>query len=371
MTDRYEIQISSAESGPYRLYTTIKSGNSEQEQQKAHSIALPKDLVSQPSIVRVVAVSKKGKVGQVKAIMNSFSPEIKAITEVVVNEKDKLWSLNFNPAKPQVVYATYVQDASHNIIATLRVADYAQGKLSNVQVINPSGYGGLFSKDGKLLAYFQPRTTDDLPRLLVIREMETGLNRTLRLPANLWIGSMAWSPDGQHIAFLEQNNEYTRLWKLTISTEKLEPITAVMPYKEPGGLWQGSIDWTPDGKAIIATRSDHQTSINRRFGLSMISVANGRILSDFMTLPNWRDESPSFSPDGKQIAFLSSRTGPSSNNYSLWLRDIATNQLRHLRFPEGFQLSSIFQPHWINGSQLLIAVYSGYTAQNRYYVVSI
>lgn len=353
-TAKYEVQIAVAESGPYRPYTTLKMGEQEEEQLKTHSLTLPNSLTNQPVVVRIVAVSKSGKVGYVRAIMNSTSPTPISVTELVVSEKDQLSSLTFNSTKPQVAYVTYVQDATLNLIPTLRLADYARGQLLNTRVITPGGFSPAFSRDGKQLAYFLPRQTTSPSLSLLIRDVTTDDSRVIQLPGDLWLVSPTWSPDGQWIAFLEQNNEYTRLWKINIAIGKLEPITSTMPYKESGGVWQGIIDWSPDGKAIVATRSIRIKNADWRFGLSLISPDNGVFLSDINTLAGWADKNPSYSPDGQKVAFVSSRANTSSDYTTIWIRNLATNQLRHIRLPDLYQLSDTTSPKWVTDNTLLI-----------------
>ena len=359
ITERYEVQIASAESGPYQQYKTIAVGGQEKEQLEARAVTLPNNLTIQPVVVRVVAIGESGKPGYVRAIMNSISPMPASVTEIAVSEQDKLLSLTFNPVGQQVAYITFVQDASLAVIPTLRLADYSNGQLSNKRVLMPSGFNPIFSRDGKQLAYFLPYQSKSPFQSLIIQDIETNKNRLIPLSGDLWVGSHSWSPDGQWIAFLEQNNEYTRLWKINVANGKQEAITPSMPYKQAGGLWQSSIDWSPDGRAIAASRSSRTTDTDWRFSLSLVSPANGTSLSDIQTLAGWVDKNPSYSPDGQNLAFVSSRTNTLSNLMTLWIRDLTTNQLRHIRLPDSYQVMDSFRPQWVNDHSLLVMANTG------------
>lgn len=370
-TAKYEVQIAFAELGPYRPYTTIKVGKQEDEQLETRSLTLPNSLTTQPVVVRVVAISKSGRAGYVRAIMNSTSPIPASITELIVSEKDELSSLNVNPVRPQVAYVTYEQDAAFNVIPTLYLADYTQGKLLNPRVLTPGGFSPTFSRDGRQLAYFLPRQTTSSFLSLFIRDITTDSSRVIQFPGDLWLGSPTWSPDGRWIAFLEQNNEHTRLWKLNVTDGKLEAITPAMPYKGPGGVWQGFIDWSPDGKTIAVSRSLHVTDTDWRVSLSMVSPTNGTFLSDINTLAGWGDKNPSYSPDGRSVAFVSSRANTLTNYTTIWIRNLTTNQLRHLRLPDSYQLSDVSLPRWVSDNALLITAYTGNPVKPRNLIVSL
>lgn len=359
ITERYEVQIAATESGPYQPYKTIKIGGQEKEQLAKQTVTLPDNLTSQPVIVRVVAIGKNGEPGYSRAIMNSTSPVSASVTEVAITETDKLLSLTFNPVRQQVVYVTFVQDASLAVVPTLRLADYSNGQLLNKRVLTPGGLAPVFSRDGKQLAYLLPYQSSSLSKTLVIQDVEANTNRLILLSKEPWVSYYTWSPDGQWIAFLEQTNEYTRLWKINVADGKEEAITPAMPYKQAGGLWQSAIDWAPDGNAIVASRSARTTDTDWRFGFSFVSPANGAFLTDIQTLAGWTDKNPSYSPDGQNLAFVSNRTDPSSNLMTLWIRNLTTNQLRHVRLPDSYQLADSVKPQWLTDRSLMITANSG------------
>lgn len=361
ITKKYEVQIASTEGGAYQPYTTIAIGTQENQQLAEQSLTLPSDLTNQPIVVRVVSVGQSGKAGYVRTVMNSTSPILTSISELTVDEQDNLLSLTFNPGHQQVAYVTFVQDASYNLIPTLRLADYSNGQLLNKRVLKPAGVYPVFSRDGKQLAYLLPYQAANPSRSLVIHDMNTNTDRIVEI-GDKWIGSYSWSPDGQWIAFLEQTNEYTRLWKINLIANTLEALTPVMPYNQAGGVQQSTIDWSPDGKAIVATQSARVTNTDWRFSLALISPLNGSFLSNITASAGWVDKNPSYSPDGESIVFLSSRANTSHDVSTIWIKNVTTNQLRHIRLPASYQISDNFIPQWADNHSLLITAHVATTS---------
>lgn len=371
-TVSYNVLIASSDAGPYRLYTVINVGSDEKQQLAGQSVTLPAELVDQPLVVRVIAVAGNGKAGYVAAIMASTVPAATVVSEVVITEQGENSGLSFSQDKSQALYGTYVQDpVSLAISYRLYLADYAQGQLTNKRLLTPSSFGGLFSRNGRQLAYFLPTETNNQSPRLIIHDIAANTNRLIELTANLWIASFSWSPDGQWIAFLEQNSTYSRLWKLNLADGKQQALTAAVPFTETGALWQGTIDWAPDGKSIAVTRKVSATATDFRVGITLVSPTDGAIITDLNTLPGSIDKNPAYSPDGQQIAFISSRTGSQGASYSIWIRNVASNQLRQVRLPDSFQLTDNFVPQWVGNDGLLFSAYTGSPRKQRRFIVSL
>jgi dipeptidyl aminopeptidase/acylaminoacyl peptidase len=159
-----------------------------------------------------------------------------------------------------------------------------------------------------------------------------------------------WSPDGRCLAFLasrgteEEKKKGAQVWRLDRSGGEAEKLTDIK-----GGV--SDYAWSPDGKRLVLVVSDADSSddpeklegwkrktpppvvLDRyhfkqdregylkrlRSHLRLFDVAARR--DEPLTAGDWDDESPSWSPDGARIAFVSAR-GPDpdrSNNTDIYV----------------------------------------------------
>lgn len=371
LTKKYEVQIATSDEGPYQSYATLKVGSEEKQQLATSTFVLPENLTRQPLVIRVVVVGANDKAGYVRAIMNSTSPILSSITEITLSDEKPNLGLNFDAVLSQIAFATYVQDATYALIPTLYLADYSRGQLTNKRILKPGGFGGIFSRNGRQFAYLTPAQDQNSTRTLIIYDIATTANHTIELQGNLWITSFSWSPDGQWIAFLEQNNEYSRLWKVNLTTGKQEALTAAMPLSGLEGIWQGTTDWSPNGNSIVLTYKSNYSATDFQVGIAQFSPATGTLLSTMNTLTGCVDKNPSYSPDGNQIAFISSRTDNQQRQYSIWIRNLSTNQLRHIRLPDSYQVSDNFTPQWTGNDGLIVTAYDGLLKKYKTFLVAL
>src|SRR5438477_5572608 len=110
-----------------------------------------------------------------------------------------------------------------------------------------------------------------------------------------------WSPDSKRVVFVYDKLEGTD-GKLQINVCNADGSDnkVLIPHK----AFEESPRWSPDGKSIawVSTRDGNQE-------IYSVGLAGGepkRLTSDLAF-----DNNPSWSPDGKQIAFASSRSGNS------------------------------------------------------------
>ena len=117
--------------------------------------------------------------------------------------------------------------------------------------------------------------------------------------------SPAWSPDGRRIAFYSQRPEGSGLYVMDADGKNQRYLT-------PAGQHNPPAEWSPDGNKIALTwevegldgEGFDGVGDGKQFDIAVID-ANGGIPRNLTNHPG-EDACPTWSPDGKQIAFYSS-----------------------------------------------------------------
>ncbi len=126
------------------------------------------------------------------------------------------------------------------------------------------------------------------PVLQQIRVPHDYYYREMYLPqATSGPSAVAWSPDGSTLAYSMQG----RLWRQRLGTEEAEQLTA-------GPSYEYQPDWSPDGRSIayVAYQGDAME-------LRLLDVAS--LESRPLTRNGAVNLEPRFSPDGRRLAFVS------------------------------------------------------------------
>ena len=175
---------------------------------------------------------------------------------------------------------------------------------------------GKFSPDGKLVAFHRGGLGD----LFVISSSGETYSQARRLTSdNPGVHGIAWSRDGRHILFGSMEGGHGwGIWQVSVDGGT------------PAQVLAGSLDlfWpaiSPDGLHLAVEQQDVVTN------LTAISLDKGGAQHSFA--PSSRqDFGPAYSPNGKQVVFLSTRSG----SIELWLAN-----------SDG---SAAHQLTWLNGS---------------------
>jgi dipeptidyl aminopeptidase/acylaminoacyl peptidase len=189
--------------------------------------------------------------------------------------------------------------------------------------------------------------------------------------------SPRWSPDGKRIAFVRSKDKRTQIWVMPADGGEAYPLTQL----EEGSI--SSLVWSPNGKRLAFTfrpshpdwtqearkkreesgKSNPPRVITRLWykldGAGFIDTRQHIWLCDAktgqakqLTHGEYDDESPTWSPDGKQIAFISNRSDdPDEKPYEMdiWWISSQGGKLHKIKTPPGYKVALSWSPNgrWI------------------------
>jgi TolB protein len=149
--------------------------------------------------------------------------------------------------------------------------------------------------------------------------------------------SPSFSPDGQKIVFASDRNEYWDLYLLELETGQISRLTDTPDY-------DGNPSWSPDSQWII-----YETLVGEQMEVAILSTVNpGQVIQ--LTDDPALDQEPAWSPLGRQIAFVSDRSGnndiwvanldaPENGRYVNVSNTTASNETRPIWSPDGTRLA--------------------------------
>ena len=171
-------------------------------------------------------------------------------------------------------------------------------------------YLGQLSPDGQLLAFAWWQSTGK-GRLYLRAAADTSATPTPISSTDNEITSVAWSPDGTELAFIELDDaEHCNVMVYSLQTAALRQVGSCLP------LWTPSLAWSPNAAQLVYTGKLGDSAP----GLLLHDLKRGetRQLTQSDTLLS--DHQPAWSADGQQIAFARAQASDASRD--LYVTDL-------------------------------------------------
>ena len=196
-----------------------------------------------------------------------------------------------------LAYASYYQGSPSLYWVERRTGTKRPVLVDDVLSMSPS-----FSPDGRRITFY--RALDGNSDIFIIERDGSQMKRltsSSRIDAN-----PSWGPTGQTIAFTSNRSGTPQIYLMDAEGSNVRRVTFDGRYNE-------GASWHPDGNRIVySKRSDDA----RRFDVAMLDLVT--LETTILTGPPGSHEAPSFSPDGRLIAYQSQR-GSSTQIYMMTL----------------------------------------------------
>ena len=163
---------------------------------------------------------------------------------------------------------------------------------------------GDWSPDGGKFAFIV--YAEGQNEIAILDTKSTNVERRIKLPGIGSVSHVSWSPDGRNLAFSGQAGGISDLYLLDLQAGTIKQLTNdkyadIQP------------TWSPDGKTIaFSTDRGPQTDFDKLtyspLQLATYDIATGRI-SVFSPFARGKHINPQFSPDGKDLFFVSDQDG--------------------------------------------------------------
>jgi TolB protein len=235
---------------------------------------------------KIAFVSKKRGASTVMAVdFDGANPY--AISRNTSTNMLPAWS----PGGGQIIYTSYMRNNPD-----LYIAGAGGGRPKKLSSYKGMNTGGSFSPDGSKIAVTLSK--DGNPEIYVISAGDGSI--LTRITSNKAIDtSPAWSPDGSQIAFVSDREGGPQIFVAPAGGGSAKRVSF-------NGSYNTTPTWSPaKGASVIA----YTTRDGGHYDIVTLDIATKKMTR--ITQGEGSNEEPSFSPNGRAIAFASTRSGGS------------------------------------------------------------
>ena len=262
----------------------------------AHTIA--DEIHQQQRGLRGVARTKLAFVSDRNRESLSGTVEKREVKEIYIADYDGANQRRITVSRQLNLNPSWSPDARALAYTTYRpnpdivVSFIYQGLLQNPTKGVGTNYLPVYSPDGTRIAFMSAR--DGNPEIYVINVDGSNLRRLTNHPAG--DGTPTWSPNGNQIAFVSDRTGTPQIYLMGADGSGVRRLTT-------NESWADRPTWSPAPFNEIA----YSARTGPAFDIKVYDIASGQTKQ--ITFGEGSNEGPAYSPNGRHLAFTSTRSG--------------------------------------------------------------